>query len=328
MRIRNPPAFAEAVIRRVEGFCNEMVIDSHSRLRRPERCSRLVLWIAAGGAVLLTPGFLRASWDGPPNSSTASAHFLPDQVVSPGQGSLAGSDFDLPFGLGLPGATGASDEVDAQAPRGDQTGRPSGSASPPAEDHKQSADVNPITGMAVAPQTNYTPLTLNERWKLYLKMTYASAGPYFSPLVNALALDQANDTPRQWGDGFAGFGRRLASRAGNAVLQGSFQAPLAALLHEDVRYIPTSQRSIPRRALHAVLYSFLTYNDKGHPTLNIANLAAFYASTAVTTTWLPGIGNSARYTFTNASQQIALSFPLNVVQEFWPEIQRHLFRRH
>ena len=277
---------------------------------------------------MLTPGFLRASWDGPPNSSTASAHFLPDRVVSPGQGSLAGGDFDLPFGLGLPGATGASDEFDAQAPSGDQTGRPSGSASPPAEDHKQSADVNPITGMAVAPQTNYTPLTLNERWKLYLKMTYASAGPYFSPLVNALALDQASDTPRQWGDGFAGFGRRLASRAGNAVLQGSFQAPLAALLHEDVRYIPTSQRSIPRRALHAVLYSFLTYNDKGHPTLNIANLAAFYASTAVTTTWLPGIGNSARYTFTNASQQIALSFPLNVVQEFWPEIQRHLFRRH
>ena len=122
-------------------------------------------------------------------------------------------------------------------------------------------------------------------------MTYASAGPYFSPLVNALALDQASDTPRQWGGGFPGFGRRLASRAANAVLQGSFQAPLAAILHEDVRYIPTSQRSIQRRAAHAVLYSFLTYNDQGHPTLNIANLAAFYASTAVTTAWLPGIGH-------------------------------------
>jgi hypothetical protein len=62
--------------------------------------------------------------------------------------------------------------------------------------------------------------------------------------------------------------------------------------------------------------------------LNVANLTAFYASTAVTTTWIPGIGNAARYTFVNASQQIALSFPLNVVQEFWPEIQSHLFRRH
>jgi len=159
-------------------------------------------------------------------------------------------------------------------------------------------------------------------------MTYASAGPYFSPVINALLLDQTNGTPRQWGGGFPGFGRRLASRAGNAVLQGTFQAPLAALLHEDVRYIPTSHHSVPRRALHAVLYSFLTYNNQGHTTLNIANLAAFYASTAVTTTWIPGIGNTARYTFSNASEQIALSFPLNVAQEFWPEIQHHIFRRH
>lgn len=185
-----------------------------------------------------------------------------------------------------------------------------------------------MTALAVASQSKYTPLTRTERWKLYIQMTYASAGPYFSPVMNALLLDQANGTPRQWGSGFPGFGRRLASRAGNAVLQGTFQAPLAAILHEDVRYIPTRHHSFQRRAIHAVLYSFLTYNDKGHPTLNIANLTAFYTSTAVTTVWVPGIQNVARYTFVNSSEQIALSFPLNVVQEFWPEIRHHVFRRN
>jgi len=319
--------YAGSGIRRIEGFCNERIIGRHRLLAPHKHCSRLFLLIATGGLLFLAPGFLRA-WEGPANSSPASANLLPGKTLSTGEGCLAGGDIGQPSGLSLPAPTGPSDGVDGQAPGADQTSHPSVSASPPATDQTQRTDVNALTGMAVASLSNYTPLTLNERWKLYLKMTYASAGPYFSPLVNALALDQSSDTPRQWGDGFAGFGRRLASRAGNAVLQGSFQAPLAALLHEDVRYIPTSQRSIQRRALHAVLYSFLTYNDKGHPTLNIANLAAFYASTAVTTTWLPGIGNSARYTFTNASQQIALSFPLNVVQEFWPEIQRHLFRRH
>ena len=303
-----------------------MVTDHHSLSRRRGPCSRLVSLIAAVW-FSLPLGFSWA-WEGPPNFSTAGAHLLPGQTFSAGHGCLTGGDFGPPFGLSLPEATGASDGVDAQAPGADQTSRPSNSAPPSTEDQKQRADVNPITGMAVASQSNYTPLTLNERWNLYLNMTYASAGPYFSPLVNALALDQANGTPRQWGGGFPGFGRRLASRAGNAVLQGTFQAPLAAILQEDVRYIPTSQRSIQRRALHAVLYSFLTYNNKGHPTLNVANLTAFYASTAVTTTWLPGVGNATRYTFVNGSQQIALSFPLNVVQEFWPEIQSHLFRRH
>ena len=225
-------------------------------------------------------------------------------------------------------STLASDAMDAQASSASQIATTSIPNSTPPVDEQQRLKVNPITGLALAPQSNYTPLTASERWKLYLKMTYGSAGPYFSPLVNALALDQANGTPRQWGSGFPGFGRRLASRAGNAVLQGTFQAPLAALLHEDVRYIPTSHHSVPRRALHAVLYNFLTYNNQGHTTLNIANLAAYYASTAVTTTWIPGIGNAARYTFSNGSEQIALSFPLNVAQEFWPEIRHHIFRRH
>jgi len=217
--------------------------------------------------------------------------------------------------------------LDGQAPGGQTSGtNPSQSSS--AKNQGQATEVNPVTGLAVASPTNYTPLTGSERWELYWKMTYASPGPYFSPLVNAALLDQDNGTPRQWGGGFPGFGRRLASRAGNAILQGTFQAPFAAILHEDVRYIPTSRRSFQRRALHAVLYSFLTYNDAGHPTLNVANLTAFYAATAVTTTWLPDIRNAAKYTLSNGTEQIALSFPLNVVQEFWPEIRHHLFRRH
>jgi len=324
--LHNSLAFGESEIILVKGFCNEMLIDRHGLAPRRERRFRLVLLLAAGVLLVFTPGFSWA-WEGPPNSSTASAKLLPGGTSLPSQGYPAGVDVGISPGLSLPEAMGA-DGVDAQAPSADGTSRPNGAASPPAGDQKQGAGVNPITGLAVAPQSNYTPLDLNERWKLYSQMTFASAGPYFSPLVNALALDQANGTPREWGGGFAGFGRRLASRAGNAVLQGSFQAPLAAVLHEDVRYIPTSQRSIPGRALHAVLYSFLTYNDKGHPTPNLANLTAFYASTAVTTIWLPGIGKAAKYTFTNASEQIALSFPLNVVQEFWPEIRQHLFRRH
>jgi hypothetical protein len=303
-----------------------MVIDRHNLSRRGEPCSWLGLLIAATVMVFLTSGILCAS-EGPPNPSTPGTDYLRGLSPTSGDRCLAASDLGPPFLFGQPEATSASGGVAAEVPGTDQSPRPSDSASPDAADQKRRTDVNPITGLAVSEGSNYTPLNLNERWKLYLKMNFASAGPYFSPVVNALALDQANDTPRQWGGGFPGFGRRLASRTANALLQGSFQAPLAAMLHEDVRYIATSERSVPRRALHAVLYSFLTYNDKGHPTLNIANLASFYASTAVTAAWLPGIGNAARYTFTNASEQIALNFPLNVAQEFWPEIRHHILRR-
>jgi hypothetical protein len=159
-------------------------------------------------------------------------------------------------------------------------------------------------------------------------MNYWSFGAYFGPFFTALVLDQATGSPEQWGGGFPGYGRRVASRVGDAILQGSIQAPLAAVLHEDVRYITTSQHGFKRRARHAILYSFLTYNNEGHRTLNIANLGAYYASTAVSTVWLPGRHNVVSYALGNGTEQVALSVPVNLLQEFWPEISRHVFRRH
>ena len=303
-----------------------MIVHRHFLLRKPASYSWFMLVMAA--AALFAPDAARA-WDEEAGSrSTSNLYPFAEPTIVGDEGCFAPGADGLAFIPCQSVSTLVSDATGAHASGASQAATTSIRNSTPTVDEQQRLKVNPITGLALASQSNYTPLTPSERWKLYLKMTYASAGPYFSPVINALLLDQANHTPRQWGSGFPGFGRRLASRAGNAVLQGTFQAPLAALLHEDVRYIPASQHSVPRRALHAVLYSFLTYNNQGHTTLNIANLAAYYASTAVTTTWIPGIGNAARYTFSNGSEQIALSFPLNVAQEFWPEIRHHIFRRN
>jgi hypothetical protein len=218
--------------------------------------------------------------------------------------------------------------MDSQASSAAQTSSTNSRDQSSTEDKKQRLKVNPITGLAGAPESNYSPLTGVERWKLYFKMNYWSLGAYTGPFFSALLLDQATGSPPEWGGGFPGYGRRVASRVGSAILQGTFQAPAAAVLHEDVRYIFSSQHGFKRRAEHALLYSFLTYNKQGRPTLNVANLSAYYASTAVSTAWLPGIQSVARYTFSNATEQIVLSLPINLLQEFWPEIRHYVLHRH
>ena len=188
--------------------------------------------------------------------------------------------------------------------------------------------VNPLTGLVTSSASHYRPLTGEQRWSLYWKQNYLSVGAYFGPVFSALILDQATDSPRQWGGGFEGYGLRLASRTGSAVIQGTVQAPLAAVLHEDVRYIASTDHGGKRRALHAIVYSFLTYDNRGHPTPNIANITSYYASTVISTLWLPGKYDVARYTLTNGTEQIVLGAPVNILQEFWPEITRKIFHRH
>lgn len=220
-------------------------------------------------------------------------------------------------------------QVNLQAPEspGPPTQPPPNSGS--SDGRKQSLAVNPVTGQTTAFAANYRPLTGEERWRLYFKQSCASVGAYVGPFLAALILDQARGDPRQWGGGFPGFGRRMASRlAAGDIVQNSVQFSAAALLHEDVRYIASNQHGFKARIGHAILYSLLTYNNQGHPTLNVANLTGYYASSGVSTLWLPGRHRLWSYALSDGSGALALSVPVNMFQEFWPEIHRALpFRK-
>jgi hypothetical protein len=207
-----------------------------------------------------------------------------------------------------------------------QTGSGSGSTQS-SKGEPSGFDVNPVTGLVSASAANYQPLTGMQRVKLYFKQNFWSVGAYFGPFAAALVLDQATDSPSQWGGGFKGYGKRVASRTGAGIVQGTVQAPLAAVLHEDVRYIVSKEHGVKRRTWHAVVYSFATYNNHGQPTVNIANIISYYAASAASACWLPGYYNIGRYALIDGSETLGLSVPVNILQEFWPEIRHYVFRR-
>ena len=171
-------------------------------------------------------------------------------------------------------------------------------------------------------------MTGDERWKLYFKTSFASWGAYVGPLFAALVLDQAAGDPKEWGGGFRGYGRRAASRVGSSIVQNTVQYSGAALLKEDVRYIASTQHGFKRRTGHALLYGLLTYNNSGHPTVNVANIGGYYAASATSTLWQPNRGNVALFALSDGTQAVGLGALVNMIQEFWPEIRRHVLHRH
>jgi hypothetical protein len=287
-----------------------------------------MLAMAALGLLVPAPGLAWALGEDAAGCWTSNANAPLDQTFRESEEHFTRGDIGLLLVPCQFARTFGSDDADSRASSAAQTSSTNSPDQSSAKNEKERLKVNLVTGLAVTPGSSYRPLTGKERWKLYFEMNYLSVGSYFAPVFSALLLDQTTGSPPQWGGGFPGFGRRVASRMGNAVILGTFQAPVASLLHEDVRYIASDRHGFVRRAAHAALYTFLTYNSQGHPTLNIASLSGYYVSTAASTAWLPGHHNVAAYTFTNATEQIQLGISLNVVQEFWPEIRHHIFRQH
>jgi hypothetical protein len=208
---------------------------------------------------------------------------------------------------------------------------PAPEAAPPhssaRQEEKPRLTVNPLTGLVTASSKDYHPLTAQERWKLYFKQNYWSAGAYIGPVASALIYDQARGQPPEWGGGFEGYGRRLASRLGTGAIQGSIQAPVAALMKYDVRYIGSGESGFKKRLGHAVAYSFLTYNQKGRPRVNFPNIGAYYAASAISTSWQPGNQKVASYALRDGSVTLAFGVVVNVVQEFWPDVMHRLRHR-
>lgn len=80
-----------------------------------------------------------------------------------------------------------------------------------------SKGVSAQTSAASAP----VPLTLGERFRLYLRQSYST--PSMLVPVGLAAIDQATDSPKEWGEGGQGYLNRLGTRRGQLQI-GNFCA--------------------------------------------------------------------------------------------------------
>ena len=186
-----------------------------------------------------------------------------------------------------------------------------------------SALAAPIYAQTVTPA--YRPLTGEERWRYYLKVTYASPGVWFGVAGPALGA-HLNHEPEAWGQGAAGYGRRVANRFGRMVLQRSYEAAGAAALGHEVRYIPSGRKRLISRIGYAVIANFVTYDRNGGRTANVARVSSVVAAQATATLWMPDGYRDFKTAARGAGVELSVGSGLNLLKEFSPEIKR-LFKR-
>src|SRR5580700_4209005 len=103
-------------------------------------------------------------------------------------------------------------------------------------------------------------LTPEQRWKLYVRMTYTTPGIYIKTVAFTIR-DQVTDISHQWGDGGEGFAKRLGSREAQFVLQNSFTALGDGLGGYEVRYDRCRCSGFWHRTGHAFVRNFVTPSD-------------------------------------------------------------------
>jgi hypothetical protein len=171
------------------------------------------------------------------------------------------------------------------------------------------------------------PLTTGQKFRL------ANAGvfDYFTfPFIGALAgIDQANNSPKSWGQGWGAYGKRYgASFADNGIGTYMTTAIFPSILHEDPRYYQMGKGTFTHRAYHAINRLFITRTDSGHLRFNYSEVAGNAAAAAFSNVYHAPDDRTFGRNAGTLGMLLMWDGVSNEMKEFWPDIRRKVFHKN
>lgn len=164
------------------------------------------------------------------------------------------------------------------------------------------------------------PLTFAQKADFYIDRTFSVRTLLGASYTAAVA--QWRGTPREWGAGLRGYGRRDAAAYGGGVIRHTTEFGVGALLHEDPRFEPSPHDGLGPRtadALHNTL--FIRTDDGGHR-LAWSRVVASVVTGFAVNSWEPRRLHSTHHAVMLSLAGLASYATGNVMHEFTPDIKR------
>jgi hypothetical protein len=145
---------------------------------------------------------------------------------------------------------------------------------------------------------------------------------FFDPVslieVGATAgVEQANNSFRGYGQGAAGYGKRLAAALGNDLVSSYLsQAVFPSIFHQDSRYFYQGSGSARSRLWHALSWAVIARSDSGRPMPNYSFLLGDLTAGAVSNLYYPRANRGAGLVLTNFAIGVAFQAGKDTLREF------------
>ncbi|MBZ5697704.1 MAG: hypothetical protein LAN18_04075 [Acidobacteriia bacterium] len=163
-------------------------------------------------------------------------------------------------------------------------------------------------------------LTFAERLKIY-ERSFTNPESLIGPALGA-GIGQADNTPPEWGQGGAGYGRRFASGYGRSVIGRTIGFGVAAVDHEDPRFVPSNKSGLWRRTRHAVVGTFVSRTNSGGTMPAYSRFAGVYGAAFIGNAWEPPSQDHIHKALERGSTALLSSVGWRVLAEFWPDIRK------
>ena len=206
---------------------------------------------------------------------------------------------------------------------------PSARAQAASDERSSVGNVIPVSPGTIHSQLNLTYVRPTEKTKLR-NYFFDAFGPY--PIAGAAilgAINQADKTPPEWGQGGKAYGERVGSDFGIALVTTTTRYTLAKAFHEDTLYYRCECNGVMRRLGHAAISTVTARRgEDGHRAFSFPALVAPYAGTMTAVYgWYPS-RYGAKDGFRMGNYTLLAFAGMNIAREFIYGGPHTLFRHN
>lgn len=119
-----------------------------------------------------------------------------------------------------------------------------------------------------------------------------------------------------FGAAITGYGRMLISR--------TIRFGVAAVDHEDPRFIRSNEAGFWRRARFVTNHFFVARTDSGSQIPAFSRFAGTYGTAFISNAWYPESRANSYHAMQRGTTALSAGFGWNMLREFWPDIKQRL----
>jgi hypothetical protein len=172
---------------------------------------------------------------------------------------------------------------------------------------------------------SYVPITPRQRIDWLLADTigpvHLGAGVFTSAVRTAL------DTPKEYGPGWTGFGKRNGIRLTGTSTGNVIEAGVGTLWGEDPRYFRVPEKSFGARVGNVIKQTFLARRRGGQSAPAYARFMAIPGNNFLSNTWRADSKADNPHAVYRTLEGFAGRMAGNAFDEFWPDVKHHLFHK-
>jgi hypothetical protein len=168
-------------------------------------------------------------------------------------------------------------------------------------------------------------LGVKEKFCLATQESFDYSAVTYSGLLAGGAM--ASKSEPAFGQGASGYGNYFAHTFADGTIENYMvEAVVPTLTKQDPRYYTLGHGGFFKRTGYAVSRLFITRTDSGNPTPNLSELVGAGAAAGISNTYYFDDTNVWVKTYQRWLSQMVQDAVSNIAKEFWPDINRAVFR--